>query len=184
MTGPVFLELVGLKKTEMAKSMIKKCGESDPGGRPFRQDPARGGRYCCGMPAALITRAQRAISARMNCANSSRLIGAASITISLKRCWISGMRRTVGEIGMDLVEDRRRRRRPARTVRTRWSLRNRAARSRPGSALRAAAKALQARHRERAHAPGLDRGSTAGAVCMVDGIWPPITSESACGAPL
>src|SRR6185436_19871977 len=27
-------------------------------------------------------------------------------------------------------------------------------------------------------------GSTAGAVCALTGIWPPITSESACGAPL
>lgn len=43
-------------------------------------------RHCCGIPAALITRAQRAISARMNCANSSRLIGAASTTMSRRRC--------------------------------------------------------------------------------------------------
>ena len=46
------------------------------------------------MFAALITRAQRAVSARMNCANSSRLVGATSITRSLKRCWISGVRNT------------------------------------------------------------------------------------------
>lgn len=31
--------------------------------------------YCWGMPASLITRAQRAVSARMNCPNCSRLVG-------------------------------------------------------------------------------------------------------------
>jgi len=31
--------LVGLKTMKMAKSMINKCGEPDPGGRTGRQDP-------------------------------------------------------------------------------------------------------------------------------------------------
>src|SRR5688572_27498688 len=48
----------------------------------YREPKSAHSPYSCGIPAALMTFAQRAVSAPMNCANSCGLVGATVTTMS------------------------------------------------------------------------------------------------------
>ena len=140
--------------------------------------------YCFGMPASLITRAQRAVSVRMNCANSSRLVGVYSTTISVNRCCISGMRSTVVRSACTLsnmVTGV-----PVGAHRPYHELD-----SKPGATVSCTVgtSGICAMRVLLITASALTRllwidDSTPGADCTLTGICPAMTSVSACGAPL